>query len=142
MEAVPAAAMATLTKEAEGGKITEVERLTTNGKTLFEVEVRVGEKEFELVIGLDGKLISREAEDEDDDEEEGVEGVKLGELPAAVRATIEKEAKGGKVTEVELNTVNGKTIYEAELKVEVEVTVDADGRVLSREVGDDDDDDE
>lgn len=62
--------------------------------------------------------------------------VKMDQLPAAVRATIEKEAAGGKVEEVEKETEHGATFYEAEIVKkgkESYVHVAEDGKVLKRE---------
>lgn len=79
-----------------------------------------------------------------DDEER----VTIDQVPAAVRATILKEAKGGTIKEIERETENGKTIYEAEIIIdgkEVEIEVAVDGTLLGREIeeaDDDDDDDE
>ncbi len=72
------------------------------------------------------------------------EKVTIDQVPAAVKATILKEAKGAKIKEIEKETKKGKTIYEAEFVVdgkEIEIKVAADGKLLSREVEDDDDDD-
>ncbi|MFO8013739.1 MAG: hypothetical protein R6X20_10595 [Phycisphaerae bacterium] len=64
------------------------------------------------------------------------EKVSLGEVPEAARNTILHEAAGHKVREIEKETENARTVYEAEWKVdgkEVEVTVAADGKLLERE---------
>ena len=42
------------------------------------------------------------------------EPVTLDQVPAAVKATILKEAAGAKITEIERETKDGKTVYEAE----------------------------
>jgi hypothetical protein len=42
--------------------------------------------------------------------------VKLKDVPAPVQATFEKNASGGKVKEVDKETVNGQIIYLAEVK--------------------------
>lgn len=71
----------------------------------------------------------------DDDEEE----VSLDEVPAAVKATLLKEAKGATIGEIEKGNENGKTVYEAEFKVDgkkVEIKIAEDGTVLEREVDD------
>jgi hypothetical protein len=62
----------------------------------------------------------------------------LDQLPAPVRATLEKEAKGGTIGDVSLETnAKGKTYYEAEIRQpkgkERYVHVAADGKVLKRE---------
>jgi uncharacterized membrane protein YkoI len=61
MADVPAAVKATLDKEAAGGKVTEVEKETKNGKTVYSADVtdKAGKK-WDVVVGEDGKLISKE----------------------------------------------------------------------------------
>jgi len=139
---VPAAVKATILKEANGAKIEEVEMATEGGKTFYEAEFEVGGKEVEIKVAPDGKLLGREIEDgdDDDDDDEDEENVSLDQVPAAVKATILKEAAGAKIKEIEKETKGGKTVYEAEFVVggkEVEIEVAPDGKLLKREVDDD-----
>ncbi|MHC4500049.1 MAG: PepSY domain-containing protein, partial [Planctomycetota bacterium] len=81
--------------------------------------------------------------DEDDDDEDE-EQVSIDQVPAVVKATILKEAQGGTIKEIERETEDGKTLYEAEVIIngqEVEIEVAADGTLLGKEVEDEDDDD-
>ena len=76
--------------------------------------------------------------------DEGEEQITLDEAPAAVQATIQAEAQGGSIEEIERETENGKTVYEADVIIngqEVEIKVAPDGTLLGKEVEDDDDDD-
>jgi hypothetical protein len=62
--------------------------------------------------------------------------VAMGDVPAPVRATLERESAGGKVTEVEKEVKNGKTVYSADMKIngaEWDITVAEDGTVISKE---------
>ena len=62
--------------------------------------------------------------------------VAIGDVPPAVRATLEREAGGGKITEVEKEVKNGKTVYSADLMVNGvawDICVAEDGTVLSKE---------
>ncbi len=62
--------------------------------------------------------------------------VTMDELPAPVRATLEKESTGGKVTEIEKEVKKGKTLYSADMKingVEWDITIAEDGTVVSKE---------
>ncbi len=68
------------------------------------------------------------------------EKISLDQTPAAVKATILKEAAGGTIKEIERETKNGKTIYEAEVIIggkEVEIKVAPDGTLLGKECEDD-----
>jgi hypothetical protein len=82
-------------------------------------------------------------------EDEREESVALDQLPAAVRATILREAGDGIILEIVRELEGGRMIYEAEILCDgvqiVEVEVSADGRVLEREargVHEEDDEDE
>ena len=162
LDAVPAAVKATILEEADGAEVMEVEREVEDGKVVYEAEFMVDGQEVEIGVAEDGTLLSREADDEDeegddddeddeDEDDEDEEEVSLDEVPAAVKATILKEADGAEVEEVEKEIEDGKVVYEAEFEVdgqEVEIEVAEDGTLLSREIddedeeGDDDDEDD
>jgi uncharacterized membrane protein YkoI len=65
------------------------------------------------------------------------EEITLDEVPAVVRDAIEAAAGGAEITEVERETKDGRTFYEAEFVVdgrEVEIRLAADGTIISRKV--------
>ncbi|MCJ7674535.1 MAG: PepSY domain-containing protein [Sedimentisphaerales bacterium] len=67
----------------------------------------------------------------------------VDQVPDAVKATI--QAQSGTIQEIEMETENGQTVYEAEVVIdgqEKDVKVAADGTVLSQKVDDDDEEDE
>jgi len=72
--------------------------------------------------------------------------VTLDQVPAAVKATILKQAGDNKIEEIEEVSVNGKVVcYEAEWKTdgkEIEIKVAPCGKLLKKEIEDDDDDDD
>ena len=73
------------------------------------------------------------------------EDLSLDQVPAAVKATILKEAQGGEVEEIELEDENGENLYEAKVVIdgqEYELKISPDGTLLSKEMDDDDDDDD
>jgi uncharacterized membrane protein YkoI len=60
----------------------------------------------------------------------------MGDVPAAVRATLERESAGGKVTEVEKEVIKGRTIYSADMTIngaDWDIAVAEDGTVISKE---------
>ena len=60
--------------------------------------------------------------------------VSMSEVPAAPRATIEREATGGWVEKVEKETRDGQTYYEADIVVngkKREVKVDEAGKLMT-----------
>lgn len=146
IDQVPVAVKATILAEANGATIQEIEMETESGKTVYEAEVIIDGQEVDIVVAPDGTLLGKEIEDEDDDEgndddEEEVE-ISLDDVPAAVKATMLKEAAGAEIEEVVKETEDGKVIYEAEFEVngqEIEIEVSPDGTLLERETEKDDD---
>ena len=60
----------------------------------------------------------------------------MDQVPAAVKATLERESAGAKVEEIEKETEHGRTFYEAEIVKNGQasyVHVAEDGKVLKRE---------
>jgi len=133
LDQVPAPVRATILKEAGTNTIDEIEKETENGVTMYEAEWKVDGKEVEIKVTPDGKIVAREKE------------VTIDQVPDAARKTILKEAAGNKIEEIEEETKNGVTTYEAEWHEgdkEIEIKVAADGKLLDREVEDKDDDDD
>ncbi|MCG3131215.1 MAG: hypothetical protein FLDDKLPJ_01993 [Phycisphaerae bacterium] len=63
--------------------------------------------------------------------------ITLDQAPAGVKATLLKEAGAGAIMEIESETRNGVTTYEAEIQINgeiIEIHMDAEGNVLSRSV--------
>jgi hypothetical protein len=64
------------------------------------------------------------------------EHLTMTQVPAPVKATIDKESAGGKVDEIEKETEHGRTFYEAEIVKKGKtayIHVAEDGKVLKRE---------
>ncbi len=95
-----------------------------------------------------GKILGRGLEgddDDDDDDDENEQGVSLDQLPPAVKATILAEAKGAQVREIERENTKNGVVYEAEWVEnghEVEIQVAPDGKLLGRQVEQEDDADD
>jgi hypothetical protein len=60
----------TIKKEAEGGTIGEIAKVTKGETVTFEAEITVGEDKYELTVSSDGKLLKKELETEDEEEGE------------------------------------------------------------------------
>lgn len=61
--------------------------------------------------------------------------VTLDQLPPAVRATLEKETKGGSIKDIEKDREGGKDIYEVEFTLDGhdwELDIAADGKLLEK----------
>ena len=66
---LPKAVLATVNAEAPGEVIEEIEMVEEDGKVVYEIEVEIDGKEFELEIAADGTLLEKLADDEDDEDE-------------------------------------------------------------------------
>jgi uncharacterized membrane protein YkoI len=74
---------------------------------------------------------------------DGEKEVTIDEIPAAVKTTILAEANGATIQEIEMETEDGKAVYEAEVIIdgqEVDIVVAPDGTLLGKETEGDDDD--
>ena len=61
---LPTAVTDAVKKAMPDGKITEAETEKKDGKTVYSLDVKVGEKEFDVVVSEDGKILKTE-EDKD-----------------------------------------------------------------------------
>jgi uncharacterized membrane protein YkoI len=64
MDQLPANVKATLMKEVGNGKVQEVERHAMDGKTVYEADVMVDGKKWEIVIREDGQLLKKQLDEE------------------------------------------------------------------------------
>jgi uncharacterized membrane protein YkoI len=91
--------------------------------------------------GLTVMSLSVRAEEKEKDENEVK--MKIDDVPAAVKTTIVKEADGTPVTSVDKETDDGKTVYEADAKINgtnYEIKVAEDGTLISKKIDKEEDD--
>ncbi len=73
LKQLPAAVKATLLREilreVDGLRIEELVRETEDGKVVYEIEIEYKDKDIELEIAANGKLLAKEVERDDDDDE-------------------------------------------------------------------------
>jgi len=132
LEQVPAAVKETILKEAAGAEITEIERETKNGKTVYEAEFLRDGREIEIKVGPDGTLLGREIEHEGDDEDD----LTIDQVPEPARGALLKLAGRAKIVKAEREREHGVLVYEAEWivnGVEHEAAVTAEGALLEIE---------
>jgi len=70
LDKCPEKVQETIKKEAEGGTIDEIEKVTIGEKVIYEAEITVDEDKYELTISNEGKLLKKELETEDDEEDD------------------------------------------------------------------------
>ena len=144
LDQAPEAVRGAIERQVGGAKITEIELETEGGKTTYEVEFTRNGKEYELQIDPNGKILKlEEEEDDDDDDEEDEEDeqvISWEKVPAVVQAVIKRHAGNAKIGEVEVETEDGKLVYEAKFvkdSKQYELEVDADGNVVEFEEDED-----
>jgi hypothetical protein len=69
-EQVPAAAQATLTREAEGAAITSVDMEKDEGTAVYEADAMIGGTNYEIKVDASGKLLSKKLDKEEDEKGE------------------------------------------------------------------------
>lgn len=121
MQDLPSAVRNAVRDETRNAAILGITKEVENGKTLYELETKVNGRTRDLMIGVDGRVVSVE-------EETAVESI-----PAAARAAIETKARGGRIVRLETLTEGGKVSYEAAIDVKGKkssITVAPDGAVI------------
>ena len=62
--------------------------------------------------------------------------IKMSDVPPRVKATLDRETAGGKVTEAEKEMMNGKAVYSFDAEIggkEYDIAIAEDGTLLSKE---------
>ena len=94
-----------------------------------------------LTFGLTTITVVRAASEKDHDkdgakEEKPAQKVALADLPAAIRATIDKEIPGAEIQKIDKEQEHGKVVYDVEATLKgkgVELDIASDGSVIGRE---------
>ena len=120
LESLPAAVQAAVKEQTQGATLVGVSKEKEKGKTVYEIEMKVGGKTRDLTVDAAGQIVLDEVE------------VEISTIPAAAREAIEKKAASGKIKLVEKITQAGSVRYEAQIekgRKTSEFTVNADGTV-------------
>ncbi len=119
---LPAAVKATVEEQSKGATIRGLAKEKENGKTVYELELKVDGHNKDMMIDASGKILSIE------------EQVELKDLPSSVQAEIVKQTGKGKISIIESLTENGAlTGYEALIKTggrSKEVKISPDGKLM------------
>jgi len=154
---VPAAVRKAALKAAGRGAELTFEKKTM---VLYEVKFQKGNSRHELLVTPDGRHVEHEIErvkrdeddnededgdDDEDEDDEDDEEVSIGEVPRDVKITILKHAADRKIEVIECEEEGGQVAYEVGVIIggkEVELKVNAKGKLVSKEIEDDDDEDD
>jgi uncharacterized membrane protein YkoI len=120
LEELPAPVQETVRNETKGITLVGVSKEAEKGKTLYEVEMKSGNKIRTLMLDAAGKITAVEEE------------IDINAVPAAAREVIEKKAAGGQIKRVEMVMSPGKLepFYEATIEMKgksSELAVNANG---------------
>src|SRR5260221_8670052 len=156
----PSAVRKTLKREANGGKIETVDIESRDGELVFEADVEIDGTNYEILVARDGRLISKAIDEEGEEEDEEHEGkeekgekkekekdvtvIKLSEAPAAVQKTLKREAFGAKIAKVDIESRDGKRVYEADVEIDgknYEILVARDGTLISKALDEEEEED-
>lgn len=125
---VPATVKSAIQKEAEGGRIVELTRVNEDGRQQYEATVSREGLEYHVRVNLLGVVLRVELKDYNDGEDQT-----LSQLPAAVRDSFHKLARGGSVQ----NARRQRLSFSFEARVEGKryaITTDEQGRLLKKEL--------
>lgn len=129
---VPAAVKTALQREAEGGRLVELGRVNEDGRQQYEATVSHEGLEYHVRVNLQGVVVRVELKDYNDAEDQS-----LNQLPATVRESFKKLARGGKVE----NSRRQRLSYSFETLIDGKryaITTDELGRLLKKELQQDD----
>ncbi|MFQ6036713.1 MAG: PepSY-like domain-containing protein [Sedimentisphaerales bacterium] len=121
IDQVPAEVKAAILKQVGDGKLVDIGEFTKGEKKLYEIEMVVGGKEFDVLFSSDGKVLrktfeglkAKEGEAEAGEIERQVTEV---EVPKAALAALTKMAAGAVIYEFAEEIEHGSTFYEGSWK--------------------------
>ena len=130
MKDLPQAVQKTVREQSKGARIRELAKEIKDGKTFYEVALKVNGHNRDVLMDPTGAVVEIEEE------------ITIDALPPVVKTAIEKHAGKGKIVRVETITINASIeAYEAQIKTGrkfSEVKVNPDGQVISTESDEDD----
>jgi hypothetical protein len=155
IESVPAKVKAAILEAVGKGRLVDIGEITTpGGKVFYEIEMWLAGKEYDVLFDAEGNVLKRELDseedegdgEEEDDEFDGTEKkVSLDQVPAPVKAAIQKAVGKGRLVDIgEITTQGGSTVYEIEMwqgDVEYDVVFSTAGQELQRTIEHDGHDD-
>ncbi|HMD55444.1 MAG TPA: hypothetical protein VKJ65_12925 [Phycisphaerae bacterium] len=129
MAQLPAPVAQTLTREAAGGQVGDIDMELGNHKATYEADVVINKVAYDVSIAMDGTLLSKNFDDMD---------LTLDQLPAPVLAAVKQEMGDGTASDVAENYFDsGGSYYEATLQIgkhAYDMTVLPDGTLIKIEL--------
>lgn len=101
---------------------------------IYSIEGFKDNKEYQLKINNNGKILEEKIEDDDDKKKLAIDFTKIISGEDAWEKALEGQSEGTKVKEYELKIEDGKAVYEVELNNDKAVRIDATtGEVIERD---------
>ena len=101
---------------------------------IYSIEGFKDNKEYQLKINNNGKILEEKIEDDDDKKKLAIDFTKIISGEDAWEKALEGQAEGTKVKEYELKIEDGKAVYDIELDNDKAVTIDATtGEIIERD---------
>lgn len=124
----PVAVQRTLRREAFTADIKAVYKEGEDEEAIYEADVVLDGKKYEIRVDHEGILLEKEWEEED-------EKIPFVDCPGAVQTALQRESFGAAITLVEKEIVYGRIIYEADALIAgrlYEIKVTNDGALISK----------
>lgn len=99
---IPPPARAVIEKLTAGGQIKSIDKETQDGKAIYDVEAKVGDKDVEYDVAEDGAILTNE------------ESVAYDSLPAEVKTAVQNYFGSAEGLKASKEMEKGKTFYEVE----------------------------
>jgi uncharacterized membrane protein YkoI len=99
---IPSPARAVIEKLTAGGQIKSIDKETQDGKAIYDVEAKIGDKDVEYDIAEDGAILTNE------------ESVAYDSLPAEVKTAVQNYFGSAEGLKASKEMEKGKTFYEVE----------------------------
>ena len=130
----PKAVQKTMTREARGAKIKMVDLECRDDKVVFEADVVIDGRNYEILVTPNGKLLAKVL---DEDPESTVIEMKLKDCPKTVQKALIREADGAEIDLVDKMSSAGRDLYEIDVEIDdvnYEIIVTASGVLISKQM--------
>lgn len=110
----------TIKAQRGAAQVKDIERVNKEGRTLYEVEFSQPGTNPKLCIAPDGTVVAQtkpspaERADRASEDLKRTASMKLADVPEPVRKTIQMQAKGREIADIDRETWKGQTVYEVE----------------------------
>jgi uncharacterized membrane protein YkoI len=127
---IPAEVQATIDKEKADGKVHDFKRVNESDGTTYIIGLIIDGVHYSLQLDAGGRVMRKELDEVSPEDKPAT----IESIPAAVKKTLLREARGGDIKEVEVT--EAKKTFAVEVVIEgrrYHIEVDATGKLLRKE---------